>query len=388
MEKGDIVYVEYDAYADDKLFDTTHEEMARENDLYDEDQKYGPMPTIIGGGRLVKGFEKALIEARIEDEKDVVFGGDDGFGKRDPRLVETLSIREFRRNRIEPQVGIEVNIRKRKGTIIAVTAGRVIVDFNNPLAGKELKYHFKIVEKVEDIEKKANAIIQMHYKSYEGFKISSDGDSVDIELPEICKSDHRWFLFKFGIVADLKDYARINKLRFVESYAEEEKKPEVKAEEKTEAKTEKAEEKTETKEEKTEEKADIKLSKNAEKVMEMVEKMTVLELNDLVKALEDKFGVSAAAPMIMGAMPAGAGNGNGGEPEEEQTEFDVILADMGGNKIAVIKAVREIDPALGLVDAKNLVESAPKPVLEGAKKEDATNAKKKLEEAGAKAEMK
>ena len=264
MEKGDIVYVEYDAYADDKLFDTTHEEMARENDLYDEDQKYGPMPMIMGIGRLVKGFEKALTEAKVEDEKDVVFGGDEGFGRRDPRLVETLSIREFVRNRIEPQVGIEVNIRKKRGTILAVTAGRAIVDFNNPLAGKELKYHFKIVEKVEDIEKKANAIIQMHYKSYEGFKISSDGDSVDIELPEICKSDHRWFLFKFGIVADLKDYARINKLRFVESYAEEEKKPEVKAEEKKpEVKAEekkpevKAEEKREeSNKQKTKEEAD------------------------------------------------------------------------------------------------------------------------------------
>jgi len=135
-------------------------------------------------------------------------------------------------------------------------------------------------------------------------------------------------------------------------------------------------------------KTDVKLSKDAEKVMEMVEKMTVLELNDLVKALEEKFGVSASAPMMV-ATNGGNGNGNGnGEPEEEQTEFDVILSEMGGNKIAVIKAVREIEPTLGLVDAKNLVESAPKTVLEGAKKEDAENAKKKLEEAGAKVELK
>ncbi|OHE16974.1 MAG: 50S ribosomal protein L7/L12 [Syntrophobacterales bacterium GWC2_56_13] len=128
------------------------------------------------------------------------------------------------------------------------------------------------------------------------------------------------------------------------------------------------------------------LSTNAQKVMDMVEKMTVLELNDLVKAMEEKFGVSAAAPMMMGAIPAG--NGAETEPEEEKTEFDVVLADAGGNKIAVIKAVREINQALGLVEAKNLVESAPKPVLEGAKKEDAEAAKKKLEEAGAKVELK
>ncbi len=132
--------------------------------------------------------------------------------------------------------------------------------------------------------------------------------------------------------------------------------------------------------------ADNKLSKDAEKVMELVENMTVLELNDLVSALEEKFGVSAAAPVMMGAMPAGTA------PEaadaEEKTEFDVVLASAGDNKIGVIKAVREINQALGLVDAKNLVESAPKTLLEGAKKEDAEAAKAKLEEAGAKVELK
>ncbi|MFC1700188.1 50S ribosomal protein L7/L12 [Patescibacteria group bacterium] len=146
----------------------------------------------------------------------------------------------------------------------------------------------------------------------------------------------------------------------------------------------------ETKEDapKKEAKTDVKLSKDAEKVMEMVEKMTVLELNDLVKALEEKFGVSASAPMMVAAN-GGNGNGNGnGEEEEQKTEFDVVLADAGANKIAVIKAVREVNPSLGLVDAKTLVESAPKPVLEAAKKEDAEGAKKKLEDAGAKVELK
>ena len=133
---------------------------------------------------------------------------------------------------------------------------------------------------------------------------------------------------------------------------------------------------------------ELNLSDNAKKVMDMVEKMTVLELNDLVKALEEKFGVSAAAPMMMGAMPMGGANGAEAVVEEEKTEFDVIIAEAGANKINVIKVVREINPALGLVDAKNLVESAPKAILEGAKKEAAEEAKKKLEAAGAKVEMK
>ncbi len=126
----------------------------------------------------------------------------------------------------------------------------------------------------------------------------------------------------------------------------------------------------------------MELSENAQKVMEMVDKMTVLELNDLVKALEEKFGVSASAPVaVVGASASGT-------PAEEKTEFDVVLADAGANKIAVIKVVRELNQALGLVEAKTLVESAPKVLLEGAKKEAAEEAKKKLETAGAKVELK
>ncbi|KKT79767.1 MAG: 50S ribosomal protein L7/L12 [candidate division WWE3 bacterium GW2011_GWC2_44_85] len=90
---------------------------------------------------------------------------------------------------------------------------------------------------------------------------------------------------------------------------------------------------------------DIKLSGDAQKVMDIVEKMTVLELNDLVKALEEKFGVTAAAPMMMGAMMPAAGNGGEpAEPVEEKTEFDVVLTEAGANKISVIKSVREINP--------------------------------------------
>src|SRR3989338_8184140 len=130
-----------------------------------------------------------------------------------------------------------------------------------------------------------------------------------------------------------------------------------------------------------------KLSENSKKVMDLVEKMTVLELNDLVKALEEKFGVSAA-PIMMGTMPMGGNGGQTAEPEEEKTEFDVVLTDEGANKIGVIKAVRELNQSLGLVEAKGLEESTPKAVIEGAKKEAAQAAKKKLEDAGVKVELK
>ncbi|MDA7417136.1 MULTISPECIES: 50S ribosomal protein L7/L12 [Xenophilus] len=113
-----------------------------------------------------------------------------------------------------------------------------------------------------------------------------------------------------------------------------------------------------------------------------LDSMTVLELNDLVKAIEEKFGVSAAAM----AAPA-AGGGAAAPAAEEKTEFNVVLADAGANKVSVIKAVREIT-GLGLKEAKDLVEAAPKAVKEGLPKADAEAAKKKLEEAGAKVELK
>jgi large subunit ribosomal protein L7/L12 len=117
-------------------------------------------------------------------------------------------------------------------------------------------------------------------------------------------------------------------------------------------------------------------------ILEAVGQMSVMDLNDLVKAFEEKFGVSAAAMAVAG--PAG---GAAAAAVEEQTEFNVILTEIGANKVGVIKAVREIT-GLGLKEAKDLVDGAPKPVKEGVAKADAEAAKKKLEEAGAKAELK
>jgi large subunit ribosomal protein L7/L12 len=112
--------------------------------------------------------------------------------------------------------------------------------------------------------------------------------------------------------------------------------------------------------------------------------LTVLEVADLVKALEEKWGVSAAAPVAIAAAPAGGG----GEAVEEKTSFDVILTSFGDNKIAVIKAVREAVSGLGLAEAKKLVESAPTPLKEGATKDEANAIKASLEEAGAKIDIK
>jgi large subunit ribosomal protein L7/L12 len=126
---------------------------------------------------------------------------------------------------------------------------------------------------------------------------------------------------------------------------------------------------------------------DTEQLIESLEGMTVLELNQLVKTLEERWGVSAAAPVAVGVAAPGAPGAAAAAPEEEQTEFDVVLTDVGPNKIQVIKAVRELT-SLGLKEAKDLVDSAPKPVKQAVSKEEANAAKAKLEEAGAKADVK
>ena len=125
------------------------------------------------------------------------------------------------------------------------------------------------------------------------------------------------------------------------------------------------------------------VSKNVQKIIDAVKELSLMEVSELVKALEEEFGVSAAAPMM--AAPAAAG---AVAEVEEKDEFDVVLKDAGSDKIGAIKAVRTLKPELGLSEAKAFVESAPKTVLEAAKKEDAEAAKKTLEEAGCTVELK
>jgi large subunit ribosomal protein L7/L12 len=127
---------------------------------------------------------------------------------------------------------------------------------------------------------------------------------------------------------------------------------------------------------------------DTDKLVEQLSNLSVLEIAGLVKQLEEKWGVSAAAPVAIAAGPAaGAGGGAAAAPAEEKTTFDLILKEMGSNKIAVIKEVRGAVPGLGLAEAKALVEGAPKTIKEGVTKEEADEIKKKIEAAGAKVEI-
>jgi FKBP-type peptidyl-prolyl cis-trans isomerase 2 len=235
VEKGDIVWIDYDAWTvnpngTQTLFDTTHDEVAKKEGKFDEKKVYIEVPVVVGRGRLFEGLEAGLVGMKLGETKEVILPAEKGAGARDPRLVELRTEREFLRQEIDPEVGMEVHIGGKHGIVTAVSAGRVRVDFNNPLAGKTLKYVVKATRKAETSEERVRAIIDMDYGLAEQFKIHLKDTDAEIQLPDVCKTDEKWFVSKFRVVADLRELSELKTIRFVEEYLRKEPQPEPKPE--------------------------------------------------------------------------------------------------------------------------------------------------------------
>ena len=165
FKKGDIVRVDYNAYIADieRLYDTTSESAAKDAGIYNEKYTYAPMAYIVGSEKVFKALDDAIMNAEIGKEVTIEIASADAAGPRDPKLVETYPVREFYKQQINPYPGLEVKLGNRTGTIMSAGAGRVKVDFNNPLAGKDLSYTFTVTEVVTDKEAKAKAIVEMSF---------------------------------------------------------------------------------------------------------------------------------------------------------------------------------------------------------------------------------
>lgn len=227
-KKPRVVIAEFDAWIQDpeELFDTTHEESARENEIFDEKMIYEPQPLLIGKGRLFQGLEKSMFEAEVGNEYEIILASDDAAGPRDPKLVELLPIREFHKQDIDPRVGLRVTIKNKTGYISAVTAGRVRVDFNNRLAGRTLKYRYKIISEPSSPEEIFNAILKMDFGSSDGFSAEFDEKKAIVKLPDVCKYDQRWLLSKISVVSDMRELLNLDTIQFIEEYAKLEEKTE------------------------------------------------------------------------------------------------------------------------------------------------------------------
>jgi FKBP-type peptidyl-prolyl cis-trans isomerase 2 len=247
LEKGAIIRLDFDLYVvspdgKEELYDTTSEELAKKENIHDEKKVYDSVPLIVGHDRTVKGLDNSLINAKVGEEYNVEIPPADAAGERKPDLVELVSMREFTRDHKdeEPRIGMEVIRKGKKGMITGIAAGRIRIDYNNPLAGKTLKYRYKVVTLADTLEEKIKNVIHLDYGMSDDFVLTTSEDQVEIQLPEVCKYDPNWSLVKYKIVSDLRDILGIPKVRLVEEYVkkEDEKKEETPEDKKEEVSTE------------------------------------------------------------------------------------------------------------------------------------------------------
>jgi FKBP-type peptidyl-prolyl cis-trans isomerase 2 len=166
MKKGDFIRIDYIARIKEsgKIFDLTNEKVAKEEEVYNPQIRYGPMPVIIGSEFLIKGLENALKDMKVGEKKHLVVEPKDAFGERSEKLIKLIPESEFSKQDMVPYQGMPVRIKNLQGRVLSVSGGRVKVDFNHPLAGKELEYDIEIKEEIKDDKEKVRSILQFFYR--------------------------------------------------------------------------------------------------------------------------------------------------------------------------------------------------------------------------------
>ncbi len=158
MEKGDLVLVNYTGKAEGNVFDTSVEETAKEKGLHQEGRDYSPIPVLIGENYVIEGFEEALLHMEVGEEQEVEIPSEKAYGERDSDMIETYPEREFKKQDVQVRVGEELMIGNKRGKVISKGSGRVKIDFNHPLSGKDLEYWMEVKDVVEDEEEMAEHI--------------------------------------------------------------------------------------------------------------------------------------------------------------------------------------------------------------------------------------
>ncbi|MDD3232914.1 MAG: FKBP-type peptidyl-prolyl cis-trans isomerase [Candidatus Methanomethylophilus sp.] len=213
-----VIRLDYKAYMSDsnKLYDTTDEAAAKDAGIYNEKLHYAPMAYIVGSKKLFPALDKALETAAIGKEIEVAVPCEEGAGARNPKLVETYPVREFYKQQINPMPGMQVNLGNRNGTVLTVGAGRVKVDFNNPLAGHDLLYKLTVKEEITDQQEKAKAIVEADFGQADGFEFAFPAGKVAVTLPEITKFHQEWPVARFKVVSDLREAFGVDTVEFTE----------------------------------------------------------------------------------------------------------------------------------------------------------------------------
>ncbi|MBW2980963.1 peptidylprolyl isomerase [Candidatus Woesearchaeota archaeon] len=163
VKKEDFVEIEYTGKIkeDSTIFDTTSEKVAKESDIYNKDMRYGSVIICLGEGQILKGLEKALEGKDTDKEYTVELAPEEGFGKKDPKMIQLIQTSKFKKQGIQPMPGLQINVDGMLGIVKTVSGGRTLVDFNNPLSGRDLVYTVRIKRKVEDDKEKIEGYVKL-----------------------------------------------------------------------------------------------------------------------------------------------------------------------------------------------------------------------------------
>ncbi len=231
MNDGDFIKINYEMRAgeENKLVATNNEDIAKENDIYNEDSHYGPSMIIVGSDNLLAKVNESFLSAEKGKEVVVDMLPADAFGERDPKNIRVHTYREFQKNNVDPVVGNEVVLNNRRGRVLSVTPGRVLVDYNHQWAGRKVQYKYTIVDVIEKDLDKIKALVDMYYAyRSDQFQFKEGKGKLEITIPENSKFDPAWIEAKFEIVTLARKYLKERDIYIVEKY---EKPPEEKPEE-------------------------------------------------------------------------------------------------------------------------------------------------------------
>jgi FKBP-type peptidyl-prolyl cis-trans isomerase 2 len=215
MKDGDFIRIDYVGRIKEngEVFDVTREDVAKDNGIYNPNFKYGPVPVIIGSGFLIKGLEKELREMKVGDKKKIIVEAKDGFGKRSEKLIRLIPYSEFQKQNIEPIPGMPITMNNIPGRVISSSGGRVKVDFNHPLAGKELEYDVDVKSEIKGVDKKIKAVLEFFVKEDNPEIKVNDGSAEIYIKSDISRST------KQTVAETIKKWVNgIKNVRFIEEF--------------------------------------------------------------------------------------------------------------------------------------------------------------------------
>ncbi|AKB84876.1 peptidylprolyl isomerase [Methanococcoides methylutens] len=216
IEKGDVIKLSYTGkFDEEQIFDTTNEELAKENEIYNPRGMYGGDVVIVGAGHTIAGLDEDIAGKEVGFTGTVIIPPEKGFGAHDPKLVENVSITKFTDQKAYPGMNIEID--NKRGTVTKVIGRRVRVDFNHPLAGKEVTYDYTIEEKLEDVAEQVKGLLAL-YTGIPDLEVEVNDKKVAITVPAMLSFNQRWLMAKGRVASELVEYVGLEEVSYVEKY--------------------------------------------------------------------------------------------------------------------------------------------------------------------------